>query len=92
MKNCSIFAAFTQRTFLHNVKGSSYFYGYTDAALSKDIRLSNHNGLLRLRCNLFFAECGAIAFLIINTLIFHYMQRTVKDYRNVTPDCESVNP
>lgn len=45
---------------------------------ANDIGLSNHNGLPRLRCNLFLAERGAIAFFIY-TLIFHYMPRTMKN-------------
>jgi len=79
MKNYRIFAAFPQETNILNLFGSSYFYGYTNAALSKDIRLSIHNGLLPTGCNLFLAECGKIAFPLLNTLIFHYMQETMKE-------------
>ncbi|KAA6326849.1 hypothetical protein EZS27_024092, partial [termite gut metagenome] len=52
---------------------------------------SIHSGLLRLRCNLFFAECGAIAFLLFNTLIFHYMQRTMKS-KSVGNNSTYTNP
>jgi hypothetical protein len=65
MKNCSIFAASEQETKLHSTICSSYFYGYTDAALSKDIRLSIHNGLLHSCCNLSLARSGKIAFLFL---------------------------
>ena len=99
MKNKSIiFATYKPSTNLHNVIRGSYFYGYIQAFICKDIRLSIHDWLLRLRCNLYLAVRGAIAFLICNILIFHYMPSTMKDYSdtnnsniNVTHDCESVN-
>jgi hypothetical protein len=98
MKNkSSMFAASQTKRFFIYVNRGSYFYGYTDAALSKDIRLSIHNGLLRSRCNFSWSRCGAIAFLICITLIFHHMTKRMKDYSGakhsnalVTPDCESV--
>jgi hypothetical protein len=98
MKNKSvIFAAYMPSTDIIFLYGSSYFYGYSDAVLSQDIRLPIHNGLLLTRCNLYLAVCGKVAFPLLNILIFHYMPSTVKDYSaaknsncHVTPDCESV--
>jgi hypothetical protein len=100
MKNYScIFAASSPKTNLHSTICGSYFYGCTDAALSKDIRLSIHNGLLHSCCNLSLARCGGIAFSFLYTLIFHDMPKTMKNesnakHSNITlpPDCESVNP
>ena len=89
MKNLDIrnkiftFAAFPTRTNLHNANRGSYFCGYLNAIICKDMRLSTHDGLLRLRCNLFLSERGAIAFFIFYTLIFHYMTRTMKDASSV---------
>ena len=83
MKNFSIFAANTPSLFLSNTKRGSYFYGYTVAVFCKDNRLSIHNGLLHLCCNLNLAVRGAIAFLIFNTLIFHYMPSSMKDASKV---------
>ena len=80
MKNFSIFAATSPKSFFNTRNDSSYFYGYTDAAYHKDIRLSIHNGLLHSCCNLTLARCGAIAFLICITLIFHYMPKSMNNY------------
>jgi len=82
MKNYRIFAASSPKTNI-NVSCSSYFYGYTDAAYQKDIRLSIHNGLLRKRCNLSLARCGKVAFLLLITFIFHFMPKTMEDASKV---------
>ena len=50
------------------------------AVICKDKRLSIHNGLLRIRCNLYLAVCGAIASFIYFTLIFCYMPSTTNNY------------
>jgi hypothetical protein len=94
MKNkSSMFAASSPETNLYGTVCGSYFYSCTDAALSKDIRLSIHNGLPHSCCNLSLARCGEIAFPLLNTLVFHYMPKTMKDYKgakhsnaHVTPD------
>jgi hypothetical protein len=59
--------------------GSSYFYGYSDAALSQDIRLPIHNGLLLTRCNLSLARCGKVAFPLFKYFNFSFMPKTMKD-------------
>jgi len=66
----TIFAAFTTRTYILPFNRSGYYYGCSDAALSKDIRLSIHDGLLLLRCSLFLSERGKVAFLILKNFNF----------------------
>jgi hypothetical protein len=78
MKKITIFAASDQDIFLGKIC-SGYFFGYSDAALSKDKRLSIHNGLLHSCRNLSWSTCGKIAFPLLNILIFRYMTKTMKD-------------
>jgi hypothetical protein len=68
-KKLCIFAASQTKRFYMYEGRSSYFYGYTDAALSKDIRLSIHSGLLHSCFNFSWSGCGKIAFLHLYTLI-----------------------
>jgi hypothetical protein len=75
----SIFAASQTKRFLHSPSCGSYFYGYTDAALSKDIRLSIHNGLPHACCNFSWSRCGEIAFLHLRYFDFSYMTKRMKD-------------
>ena len=44
------FAASDQDRFIDIICGG-YYYGYSDTAILKDIRLSNHSGLLHLCFN-----------------------------------------
>ena len=89
MKNFSIqnnnntFAASSPKTIFIGMTCGSYFYGYLKAIICKGIRLSIHNGLLHSCRNLSLARCGAIAFLIFNTLIFCYMPKTTKNASSV---------
>ena len=76
----TIFAASKQQTYILPFVGNGYCYGYSDAAISKDIRLSIHNGLFPKRCSLSVAGRGKIAFPVLNILIFHYMQQTMENY------------
>jgi hypothetical protein len=92
MKKSSIFAASLPKTNLHSTICGSYFYGCTDAALSKDIRLSIHNGLLHSCCNLSLARCGGVAFSILYTLIFHYMPKTMKNASKVNNSSHTSTP
>ena len=78
MKNYSIFAASDQDGFI-SMTCCGYFYGYTDAALLKDKRLSIHNGLQQSCFNRSWSTSGKIAFLLLNTLIFHSMTKTNED-------------
>jgi len=75
IKKVFIFAASDQDRFFGMICGS-YFYGYTDAAYHKDIRLSIHNGLLHSCFNRSWSRCGKIAFPLLYTLIFHSMTKT----------------
>jgi hypothetical protein len=77
MKNICIFAASSPNSCI-KVIGRSYFYGYAEAALSQDIRLSIPCGLLPSRCSLSLATWGRIAFFYLCTLIFHYMPNSMK--------------
>jgi hypothetical protein len=86
------FAAYSQVHFLHNVNRGSYFYGYLAAAIYQDLRLSIRDGLLRLRCNLYLAVRGKIAFPNFKYLIFRYMPSTMKDYSTVNNSNCSVTP
>ncbi|KAA6303161.1 MAG: hypothetical protein EZS26_000764 [Candidatus Ordinivivax streblomastigis] len=78
-KKNSIFAPSSPKTNLHSMSCGSHFFGYFGANIYTDIRLSIHNGLPHSCCNLSLARCGAIAFLILFTLIFCYMPKTTKD-------------
>jgi hypothetical protein len=96
IKRSCTFVASDQDKFIGSCCGS-YFYGYTDAALSKDIRLPIHNGLPHSCCNLSWSTCGKVAFLLLSILIFSFMTKTMKNASKVkyssltsTPDCESV--
>ena len=75
MKNYCIFAASDQDRFISMICGG-YFYGYTDAAYQKDIRLSIHNGLLHSCFNRSWSTSGKIAFPLLYILIFHSMTKT----------------
>jgi hypothetical protein len=66
------FAANKPSSILFNKNWSSYFYGYLNAAISHDIRLSIHCELLHSCCNLNLAVCGKIAFPHFTYLIFHH--------------------
>jgi hypothetical protein len=76
----TIFAASQTKRYLLASLVSSFFYGYTGAVLSEDIRLSIHNGLLLTRRNFSWSRCGAIAFHISNILIFHHMTKRMENY------------
>lgn len=83
MKKRSNFAAFFDRNIHINVFRSGYFYGYTNAAISQDIRLSILKELLRYVVVRSGQERGEIAFLIFITSIFqNSMTGTMKDCSN----------
>ena len=79
-----MFAGSSPKTFLLDISGSGYFYGYTfGAPCIREKGLSIRNGLLHLCCNLSLARCGGVAFFNFNSLIFHYMPKTMKNYSTV---------
>ena len=99
MKNKSIiFAASDQDRFFSMICGG-YFFSYTDAAISKDKRLSIHNGLLHSCFNRSWSTSGKIAFPLLYTLIFHSMTKTNENANGVNNSisvaraaCESGTP
>lgn len=76
MKNYSTFAMTSPKSFYKVHIVVAFFVAAFYAVIYKDKRLSNHNGLLHVCCNLTLASRGAIAFLTLNFIIFHYMPKS----------------
>lgn len=75
------FALSTPKTLRKFENAMAIFMAIRDGwYLQRYKRLSNHNGLLHSCCSLSLARRGAIAFLILFSLIFHFMPKTNENY------------
>jgi hypothetical protein len=99
MKIISIFAAIHAKNHI-DINSSGYFYGYTIAALSQDIRLSNPCRLLHLCRNDSWRNMGGDSLSLCKNFYFYRQMPRINEnaskvkHSNLTstPDCESVDP
>ena len=81
MKNKSItFAATSAKSILEKRIVVAFFIATYPALYAANKGLPIHNGLLHPCCNLTLPSRGEVASLILNTLIFHHMAKSMKNY------------
>lgn len=92
MKNNSMFAATSPKSYYIALIVVAFFIATLGAVICKDKGLSNHNGLPHSCCNLTLASRGAIAFLVFNTSIFHHMPKSVKNCSRAKHSTTTATP